>query len=368
MPEAFLSYAREDSAFVRKLADHLAQEKREIWIDWEDIPLTADWLAEAYNGIESSDNFVFIISPDSIQSGPCTLELEHALENNKRLIPILRREVMEEADRAKMHHSLSAHNWLKAVQDSEFDTIFKSLLEAMDTDLDYVRAHTRYTVRAGEWEAKRQDRSFLLQGSDLREAEAWLKQGETRQPAPTELQRTYITASRRETARRRTIRLISTLVTLVIAGLAVVAIQNAIRANQNAEAARAAEREAQFNAHQAQSLALAANAQQVLFRDNNTDLAMALALAANAIPDTAALTYTQTVLAQTVFTPGTRRLMTDFARYPNADLSFSQASNRLLAVNNGDMVLRIDFSTGDVLNSWQPESGAPIWTARLNTT
>ncbi|MCB9454194.1 MAG: TIR domain-containing protein [Anaerolineaceae bacterium] len=354
MPEAFISYAREDTPFVRRVADGLTQQGREIWVDWEDIPLTADWLAEAYAGIESADNFIFVISPDSIQSGPCTLELEHALDNNKRLIPILRREVLAEEDKSKMHHSLSAHNWLKALKDEEFENTFNTLVEVMDTDLDYIRAHTRNTIRATEWQDNRQDRSFLLQGSDLRAANAWLEQGASRQPAPTELHYAYIQASQREARRRRTVTLISALIFLVISGLAILAIYNAVLANQNAEAARIAELDAQFNARQAQSLALAARAQQFLFQDNNTDLALALALQANEIPDTTSLTYTQTVLAQAVFTPGTRRLMQGFARYPNADLAFNIANDELLAINSDEDVVRIDFNTQEVQNTWTP--------------
>jgi hypothetical protein len=50
-----ISYSRKDLAFVRKLFEGLLARgfaKEEIWVDWEGIPLTADWMAEitrAYN-------------------------------------------------------------------------------------------------------------------------------------------------------------------------------------------------------------------------------------------------------------------------------------------------------------------------------
>ena len=58
--------------------------------DWEDIPIP-EWLLEVYRGIESSDNFLFVITPDS---SPRTSArgAAHAVEKNKRLVPVLRRD------------------------------------------------------------------------------------------------------------------------------------------------------------------------------------------------------------------------------------------------------------------------------------
>ncbi|MGV2389526.1 MAG UNVERIFIED_CONTAM: toll/interleukin-1 receptor domain-containing protein [Microcystis novacekii LVE1205-3] len=42
-----------------------------------------------YRGIESSDNFLFIISPKSINSPYCSDEVEYAEKLNKRIIPYL---------------------------------------------------------------------------------------------------------------------------------------------------------------------------------------------------------------------------------------------------------------------------------------
>src|SRR5262245_11212900 len=40
----FISYAREDRDFVHALHDALVGHKVDVWVDWEDIPLTAAWL------------------------------------------------------------------------------------------------------------------------------------------------------------------------------------------------------------------------------------------------------------------------------------------------------------------------------------
>jgi hypothetical protein len=38
MADVFISYAREDQQFVRKLQDALEEHNRDTWIDWKDIP------------------------------------------------------------------------------------------------------------------------------------------------------------------------------------------------------------------------------------------------------------------------------------------------------------------------------------------
>jgi len=41
--QVFISYSRKDKDFAPKLRDALAAQKREAWVDWKDIPLTAQW-------------------------------------------------------------------------------------------------------------------------------------------------------------------------------------------------------------------------------------------------------------------------------------------------------------------------------------
>lgn len=199
MTDVFISYSRKDKAFVERLFNALEADGRDAWVDWEDIPLTAEWLAEIYSAIEIADAFLFVISPDSVASEICGLELAHAVEHNKRLIPIVRRDV----DPKAVPQALAALNWIFFRQGDDFDTAFASLIKALDTDLDWVRAHTRLLVRAREWEKKGRDKSFVLRGNDLQEAELWLTQGPTKDPQPTALQTQYIIASRQDATKRQ---------------------------------------------------------------------------------------------------------------------------------------------------------------------
>ena len=68
MAEVFISYARKDQGFARDLNNALQKLKRDTWIDWCSIPDSAKWRAEIFAAIEAADNFLFVISPDSVKS------------------------------------------------------------------------------------------------------------------------------------------------------------------------------------------------------------------------------------------------------------------------------------------------------------
>lgn len=191
MTDVFISYSRRDKEFVVVLQDALKAQNRETWIDWKDIPLTADWWAAIQAGIEATNTFVFVITPDSVVSKVCNQEIDHAVKHNKRLVPIVRREGF---DMEQVNPALSKHNWLFFREQDDLAAVFVQLIQAIDTDLEYVKAHTRLLVRALEWENKGRNDSFLLRGTDLAAAEQWLASAQ--EPPPTEQQKNYISKSR----------------------------------------------------------------------------------------------------------------------------------------------------------------------------
>ena len=216
MTDVFISYSRKDKDFVHQLNDALAAQERNTWVDWEDIPATADWWKEVTTGIEQADAFVFVISPDSVRSQVCRNEIDTALANNKRFIPLLRREIVDAADQAAMHPVISSHNWIYFREIDNFDNAFKSLINALDVDLGNARTHTRLLVRAKEWEAGNHDPSLLLQGDDLRKAELWLAQAVAKKPTPTPLHAQYISAGRQAATNRQRRLLAGVSVALVV--------------------------------------------------------------------------------------------------------------------------------------------------------
>jgi len=220
MPEVFISYSRKDKDFVANLHQALAEQQRDTWLDTKDIPPTAEWLKEIFGAIEAADTFVFVVSPDGMLSEVCQQEIMHAVQHHKRIIPVVRREV----DPKIVPEPITKLNWLFFREHDDFDTSFQALVKAINTDLGYVRAHTRFLTKAIDWETKGQDKGLLLRGIDLKEGEAWLASSGEKEPNPTPLQVNYIVASRQAAvSRQRTLLGAVTLglvVALVLAALA----------------------------------------------------------------------------------------------------------------------------------------------------
>ena len=194
--DVFLCYSRRDREFVERLHAALHAGGKEVYVDWEDIPdWSEDYQTELFRGIETTDTFIVVLSPDLLASPHCKLELEHAVDQGKRLRPLLIRDV----DDAAVPDALKRPQWIDFRDDGEFDAAAARLQEALDVDADWVRMHTRIGLRAGDWDRRERDASFLLRGSDLRDAEGWLAEQAGKEPAPTELQSRYVLASRRAT-------------------------------------------------------------------------------------------------------------------------------------------------------------------------
>ncbi len=96
MADVFLSYSRLDGAFVRRLSSALEARGKDVWVDVDGIRDGEVFPEALRRAIESSDAFVFVISPDSVRSSFCEEEVEHAAHLNKRIVPLSLRPVADE--------------------------------------------------------------------------------------------------------------------------------------------------------------------------------------------------------------------------------------------------------------------------------
>jgi|GEM_PF-1271362 len=224
MSDIFISYSRNDEDFGRRLHARLTRMKRDVWMDWEDIPFNSDWWEEIKRGIETSDNFLIILTNNFVRSPVCMLEVDYARQNNKRILVLahnfeeshdtyaeLKKRTSESetvqqllGDRNIVNisrdnwTSIGHVNWQFFNDDTTFEMDFHHLIETLDTDLNHVRSHTNLQVRALEWYTNEKDWSFLLTGVQIDQAEKWLYQAdvENKVPPPTFVQREFIKTSR----------------------------------------------------------------------------------------------------------------------------------------------------------------------------
>jgi hypothetical protein len=84
----FVSYARTDALFARKLASDLKAKGVDIWLDTRDIPVGSKWDDEIEKAIDDCDCLLVIISPTSAVSDNVLNEISSALDDGKRVLPV----------------------------------------------------------------------------------------------------------------------------------------------------------------------------------------------------------------------------------------------------------------------------------------
>ncbi len=193
--EVFISYSRADSDFARKLNEGLQIQGKTTWFDQESIPPGSDFQQEIYRGIECSANFLFVISPRSVNSPYCADEVEYAQKLNKRFVTVLHRDVSPK----ELHPALASVQWIDFNRHGgDFYPNFSELVRTLDTDREHVKSHTKWSQRALEWEEKGKSADLLLRGSEFVIAQNWLQEAEQqkKQPIATDLQKEFIKKSR----------------------------------------------------------------------------------------------------------------------------------------------------------------------------
>lgn len=186
----------------------------------------------------------------------------------------------------------------------------------LDDSRDEIRLQRQFARAAQEWVESGRDASFLLRGTRLEQFQSWAAQTRL---AFTPIEETFLqtsTAAHEQTQaaalaqQAREIRLeqrarrvlqglvaVFLVATIIASGLAAFAFDQRRTARNN-------EAEASRNADLSQSLALASAARAAL-SENNTDQALALAVAANQIDEPPA--FAQRTLYDATFAPGTVR-------------------------------------------------------------
>lgn len=193
MPKVFISYSRVDLLMAEKLVNVLVEFDVKPWIDLNGIPMGEILAEEIRLGIEESDIFLYLLSPDSAKSEWCSLEIAHALKNGKRILPIF----IRETDHKLIHPEILNRKWIPCSNMPEgFEKCIETLLQVIKTDYEWVKYHTDLQNKALAWE-KQKDNSRLLRGKELHEASKRLQQKQ-KDPLPTLLQQSYIASSSKQ--------------------------------------------------------------------------------------------------------------------------------------------------------------------------
>src|SRR6202158_4170783 len=208
-----MSYSRKDRDAVAAMVAALRAAGEDVWVDLDEIVPSTVWMEEIKTAIAAADSVIFVISPDSVASQVCGLELQYAVDLSKRIVPVIIRETPVQAVPAP----LPDIDWAFVKRDT-FDADMARLVDILRTDIDRVHLHTRLLVRATEW-GTRLDKSLLLRGGQLAEAEQWLAGQTDQKPTTTSAQVQFINARRPGANRTQRSTIVGGVVIIVILAL-----------------------------------------------------------------------------------------------------------------------------------------------------
>ena len=116
----FISYSRKDIDYARRLASDLEKAGFDVWWDISDLKGGDDWVRIIPAAIDTSQYFIVLLSPNSIQSEWVTKEYTYAIYKRLKIIPAM----IKQCD---VPFALNTINYINFVSDN-YETGLKNLL------------------------------------------------------------------------------------------------------------------------------------------------------------------------------------------------------------------------------------------------
>lgn len=193
--DAFISYGRRESQyFSNSLGNRLSEKGLSVFRDLNEIPLIIESEEYIMKNILNSDNFIYIVSPNTVRSEYCNKELEFAIKYNKRIIPVIHRELGRDAT---FLDEIVAKKQMINIADApnNMGDVLKNVIKVIEKDQVYVRAHSEYLFQAKNWDFNGRKQADLLYGKERKIAVNWLDK-KSDQLVPLNLHREFIEASK----------------------------------------------------------------------------------------------------------------------------------------------------------------------------
>ncbi|MFN0219467.1 MAG: toll/interleukin-1 receptor domain-containing protein [Hyphomicrobium sp.] len=201
--KVFISYSRDDLDFADQLGAGLEVCGFDATIDRHEITGGEAWRERLSGLIRDADTVLFVLSPKSAASEICGWEVSEAAIHNKRILPIVCTPLDDVAPPPQLRDLNYIFFYREAkAPGSGFGSGLAQTVAALNSDIGWIREHTRLLARATEWAKGGRPVNRLLSGGDIVDAKAWAARRPKDAPALTALHLEFIRSSEDEETSR----------------------------------------------------------------------------------------------------------------------------------------------------------------------
>ncbi|MBV9209114.1 MAG: TIR domain-containing protein, partial [Acidobacteria bacterium] len=124
--DAFVTYASQDIRFAQRLKEAVEAQGKRLIMDLSVATPDTPNLVQATSDIDRADNFIFIISPESVASPLCMRQLSIARRVGKPIIALFRSTVDAKPKELSLAYTIDF------TREEKFDEAVRELVEALD--------------------------------------------------------------------------------------------------------------------------------------------------------------------------------------------------------------------------------------------
>lgn len=228
----FISYASKDSNQASNIITALKSCDIKVWVDNKDLPPGEMIEPTLFQGIEKSTVFLFLISPDSVESEWCNKEINYAAKNGKRILPVY----IRDTERSFIPKIIMDRHYIDCRESqNNFDLAIQAICSAVRADYDWANYHTHLQNKVLAWLRNKEHESWLVRGKELIEAEERIfsSKSKKQEPYPTKEQERFIEISKKvEKRRKRQLTVASFIGAIIIVVLIIVSLVIKQRENE----------------------------------------------------------------------------------------------------------------------------------------
>ncbi|KAA5824385.1 toll/interleukin-1 receptor domain-containing protein [Algibacter amylolyticus] len=163
----FFSYSRDNSKFVLNLAKELRSAGADIWLDQLDIDPGARWDKSIEKALKTSPVLLVILSNSSVMSHNVMDEVSYALEENKKIVPVL-------MEACEIPFRLRRFQYANFTEDHQKG--INSLIKALNLETEVAEKLSDISVEVDNHEQKKKEEEEKLKREAQVKAEAKLKE------------------------------------------------------------------------------------------------------------------------------------------------------------------------------------------------